>query len=258
MTGTKSPMRAMMVSSRWESTGRFVYLRERYDDMRRFILLALAAMALVASCSSPKKEPVVEMETSFGRIVLKLYNETPKHRDNFLKLVDEEAFDSLLFHRVIPDFMIQGGDPTSKNAPAGVLLGEGDKDYTVPAEIRVDQGIYHKRGVLAAARESDDVNPNRESSAMQFYIVWGRVFDDESLDKMQARIDDATDGRVKLTEEMREVYKTVGGTPHLDGSYTVFGEVLEGLEVVDSIQHVACDLYNRPLEDVRILSVRRR
>lgn len=229
-------------------------------DMKKIFAFAMAVVALVASCSGPKAvdEPVLEMETTAGKIVLKLYNETPKHRDNFLKLVDEGAYDSLLFHRVIPNFMIQGGDPDSKNAPAGVMLGEGDRDYLVPAEIRIDQGIYHKRGVLAAARESDDVNPARASSAMQFYIVWGQIFDDEKLDMMQARINEMTGGKVTLTEEMRETYKTIGGTPHLDGSYTVFGEVIDGLEVVDSIQHVACDRYDRPLEDVRILSVRRR
>ena len=188
-----------------------------------------------------------------GTIELKLYDATPLHRDNFRNLVREGAYDSLLFHRVIKDFMIQGGDPDSKNAAPGMLLGEGDKPYTVPAEFRLDEGIFHRRGVLAAAREGDDVNPEQRSSAMQFYIVWGRVFDEAGLDQIQERLDRRTGGRVKLTPEMREVYKTTGGTPHLDGQYTVFGEVVSGLDVVDAIQQVATDDNDRPLEDVRII-----
>ena len=193
------------------------------------------------------------METTMGTIELKLYDETPLHRDNFIQLVKENAFDSLLFHRVIQDFMIQGGDPDSKHAAPGVLLGEGDRPYTLPAEFRLEQGIYHRRGVIASAREGDDVNPERRSSAMQFYIVWGKVFDDEGLDKVQERLDQRTGGSVRLTPEMREVYKTVGGTPHLDGQYTVWGEVVDGLDVVDAIQRVPTDANDRPLEDVRIL-----
>ncbi len=193
------------------------------------------------------------METTMGTIELKLYDATPLHRDNFRNLVREGAYDSLLFHRVIKDFMIQGGDPDSKNAAPGMLLGEGDKPYTVPAEFRLDEGIFHRRGVLAAAREGDDVNPEQRSSAMQFYIVWGRVFDEAGLDQIQERLDRRAGGRVKLTPEMREVYKTTGGTPHLDGQYTVFGEVVSGLDVVDAIQQVATDDNDRPLEDVRII-----
>ena len=218
--------------------------------MKKYILL-ICALALMAC----QREKTVVMETTMGTIELKLYDETPLHRDNFLSLVKESAFDSLLFHRVIRDFMIQGGDPDSKNAAPGVMLGEGDKPYTVPAEFRLEEGIFHRRGVLAAAREGDDVNPEQRSSAMQFYIVWGRVFDDEGLDKVQQRIDRQTGGKVKLTPQMREVYKTVGGTPHLDGQYTVFGEVTKGLEVVDASQQVATDENDRPLEDVRILKV---
>ena len=189
------------------------------------------------------------METTLGNIELKLYNETPLHRDNFISLVKEHAYDSLLFHRVIPNFMIQGGDPDSKNAEPGAMLGEGDRPYTVPAEFRLDKGIFHRRGVLAAAREGDDVNPEQRSSAMQFYIVWGRVFDDERLDRLQERLA----GKVTFTPEMRETYNTVGGTPHLDGQYTVFGEVISGLDVVDAIQNVATDENDRPLDDVRII-----
>ena len=209
----------------------------------------LCALALIAC----QRDRLVVMETTMGTIELKLYDQTPLHRDNFLSLVKEGAYDSLLFHRVIRDFMIQGGDPDSKRAASGVLLGESDRPYSVPAEFRLEEGIFHRRGVLAMARENDDVNPQRRSSAMQFYIVWGRVFDDEGLDKVQERLDRNTGGQVKLTPEMREVYKTVGGTPHLDGQYTVFGEVTSGLEVVDAIQQVATDENDRPLEDVRIL-----
>ena len=213
----------------------------------------LVALMMLAAMSCQKKEEVVVMETTEGTIVLKLYDQTPLHRDNFRSLVAEGAFDSLLFHRVIQDFMIQGGDPDSKYAEPGVLLGEGDRDYTVPAEFRLEDGIFHRRGVLAGAREGDDVNPEQRSSAMQFYIVWGKIFDDAGLDKVQERLDNRTGGRVKLTPEMREVYKTVGGTPHLDGQYTVFGEVVSGLDVVDAIQHVPTDENDRPLTDVRIL-----
>ena len=192
-------------------------------------------------------------ETTKGTIELKLYNATPLHRDNFLSLVKEGAYDSLLFHRVIKDFMIQGGDPDSKNAAPGALLGEGDRPYTIPAEFRLEEGIFHRCGALAAARESDDVNPEQRSSAMQFYIVWGSVCTDERLDYIQERLDQITGGKVKFTSQMREVYKTVGGTPHLDGQYTVFGEVISGLDVVDLIQQVDTDENDRPLQDVRIL-----
>lgn len=218
----------------------------------RILLFALLAGALLLT-SCQKKNVHVVLETTMGNIELKLYDLTPLHRDNFRALVKEHAFDSLLFHRVIRDFMIQGGDPDSKYAEPGKVLGDGDRDYTVPAEFRLEDGIFHRRGVLAAAREGDDVNPEQRSSAMQFYIVWGRVFDDEGLDRIQLRLDARTDGRVKLTPEMREVYKTVGGTPHLDGQYTVFGEVVSGLDVVDAIQQVATDANDRPLTDVRIL-----
>lgn len=218
----------------------------------RILLFALLAGALLLTSCQNKNVHVV-LETTMGNIELKLYDLTPLHRDNFRALVKEHAFDSLLFHRVIRDFMIQGGDPDSKYAEPGKVLGDGDRDYTVPAEFRLEDGIFHRRGVLAAAREGDDVNPEQRSSAMQFYIVWGRVFDEEGLDRIQLRLDARTDGRVKLTPEMREVYKTVGGTPHLDGQYTVFGEVVSGLDVVDAIQQVATDTNDRPLTDVRIL-----
>ncbi len=209
----------------------------------------------LTGCS--KNEQIVRMETTAGTIVLKLYNETPQHRDNFLKLVDEQFYDSLLFHRVIQDFMIQGGDMTSRHAQPGDTLGDSDLPYTVPAEFRIEQGIYHKRGVLAAARENDDVNPQKASSATQFYIVWGHTFTDQGLEQVQERIDQMTGGTTQLTDAMKQTYRTIGGTPHLDGSYTVFGEVISGLEVVDSIQRTRTDANDRPLTDIRILSVTR-
>ncbi len=221
--------------------------------MKRLFILALLSSAICLVSCNKEKETFVVMETTKGTIELRLYDATPLNRDNFLSLVKKGAYDDLLFHRVIKDFMIQGGDPDSRNAGPGVLLGEGDRPYTVPAEFRLEEGIFHRRGALAAARESDDVNPEQRSSAMQFYIVWGSVFTDERLDYVQQRLDQATDGKVKFTPEMREVYKTVGGTPHLDGQYTVFGEVVSGLDVVDTIQQVATDENDRPLEDVRIL-----
>jgi len=218
-----------------------------------WILISLIIASIFGLTSCKKNNPRVVMETTMGNIELKLYNETPLHRDNFISLVKESAYDSLLFHRVIRDFMIQGGDPDSKNAEPGALLGEGDLPYTIPSEFRLNKGIFHRRGVLAAAREGDDVNPEQRSSAMQFYIVWGRVFDDESLDRLQERLDQFTGGKVKLTPQMREAYRTVGGTPHLDGQYTVFGEVVSGLEVVEAIQNVATDHNDRPLDDIRII-----
>lgn len=213
-----------------------------------WILLPLIIVGAFSLTSCNKKDARIVLETTLGNIELKLYDETPLHRDNFISLVKEHAYDSLLFHRVIPGFMIQGGDPDSKNAEPGTMLGEGDRPYTIPAEFRLDKGIFHRRGVLAAAREGDDVNPEQRSSAMQFYIVWGRVFDDETLDRLQERLG----GKVTFSPEMREAYKTVGGTPHLDGQYTVFGEVIEGMEVVKNIQGVATDKNDRPLTDIVI------
>ena len=194
----------------------------------------------------------VLLETTAGNIRIALYDETPLTRDNFLKLTKLGVYDSLLFHRVIKDFMIQSGDTNSKHAKPGQLLGTGDFDYTTEAEFRLPQ-IFHRRGVVAMAREGDDVNPERRSSACQFYIVWGKILDDARISKVQERIDSATQGQVKLTPEMIEVYKTTGGTPHLDGQYTVFGEVVEGMDVVDQIQQAKTDKNDRPLEDIRIL-----
>lgn len=194
----------------------------------------------------------VLLETNKGNILIALYNETPLHRDNFLKLVKSGFYDGLLFHRVIDKFMIQTGDSASRHAEPGTLLGDSPEPYTVPAEIRFPQ-LFHKRGAIGAAREGDDVNPDRASSASQFYIVYGNRFTDEWLDKVQARLDTTTCGQVKLPTEIREVYKKQGGTPHLDGQYTVFGEVLQGIDVVRDIEWVETDKNDRPIEDVRII-----
>ena len=190
--------------------------------MRKRILW-LAALAVILAACGPKteKEVVMVVETTMGTVEFKLYNETPLHRDNFIRLAEEHYFDSLLFHRVIDDFVIQGGDPNSKYAEPGEMLGDGEPDYRVPAEIRVDQGITCVKGSILAAREGDDVNPQRESCASQYCFM------------------------------MRPC-------PHLDGAYTVFGEVTEGMEVLEAIQKVETDEDDRPLEDVRMLKVYRK
>ena len=217
-------------------------------------LLSMIVAVLFGSLTSVAQTSTTEVlfETTEGNIRMALYDETPQHRDNFLKLVKMHVYDSLLFHRVIKDFMIQSGDINSKNAKPGQRLGTGDFDYTLEPEFRLPQ-IIHRRGSVAMAREPDNVNPEMRSSACQFYIVWGKVFNDQMIEKVQERLDTMTNGRIKLTPEMIEVYKTVGGTPHLDGQYTVFGEVKEGLDVVERIQKTETDKYNRPLQDFRIL-----
>lgn len=194
--------------------------------------------------STSEKTYFVQIETDYGTMVIKLYNETPLHRDNFLKLVGKGFYDGLLFHRVINHFMIQGGDPDSKDAKPGQPLGEGGLGYTVPAEFV--PGLFHKKGVLAAARLSDQENPERASSSSQFYLVQGQVWDDARLDMMCKRFG------LQLTEEQIATYKTIGGTPHLDGAYTVFGEVVEGLEVIDKIAAVPTGAMDRPIDDVKM------
>ena len=217
--------------------------------MRKLVYMLL--LLAVVACGT-QKDMKVRMHTTAGVIDLCLYDETPKHKANFLKLVKEQQFDSLLFPRVIKDFMIQGGDPDSKNASAGALLGEGDLGYTVEAEF-MPQVHFHHRGVLAAAREGDDVNPTKASSASQFYIVWGQVYTKEQLENLKEICKLRFGRELVITPEQEAAYTTIGGTPHLDGEYTVFGEVISGLDVVEKIQGVACDGNDRPLEDVRII-----
>ena len=219
--------------------------------MRKLVYILL--LFVVVACGT-QKDMKVRMHTTAGIIEMCLYNETPGHRDNFLKLVEEQRFDSLLFHRVIKDFMIQGGDPTSKNAPTGALLGDGDLGYTIEAEFMPEKH-FHRRGVLAAAREGDMVNPTKASSASQFYIVWGKVYTKDELQAYKEYYKRRFGKESQLTPEQETAYTTVGGSPHLDGEYTVFGEVVNGLEVVENIQNVKCDENDRPIEDVRILKV---
>lgn len=190
----------------------------------------------------------VEMLTTEGKMVFVLYNDTPLHRDNFLKLVRDHTYDGLLFHRVIDKFMIQGGDPESRDAKPNQMLGGGTLGYTVPAEFRDNH--FHKKGALCAARQGDNVNPKKESSASQFYVVQGQVWDEKTLDRMAAAY------HKKFSEEQRKIYTTMGGTPHLDGDYTVFGELVEGMEVLDRISAVQTDQNNRPVKDVRIVHVK--
>ncbi|MDZ4756544.1 MAG: peptidylprolyl isomerase [Bacteroidota bacterium] len=188
---------------------------------------------------------MVLMKTTMGDITLKLYNETPKHRDNFIDLVKKNFFDSLLFHRVINNFMIQGGDPNSKNAQAGAMLGDGDVGYTVPAEFNTK--LIHKKGVLAAARND---NPEKASSGCQFYIVQGKKTDSLTLNMLEKR------NGLQYTAEQRKIYQTIGGTPFLDNSYTVYGETISGIEVVDRIAVVPGDGSNRPNTNIYILSTK--
>lgn len=188
----------------------------------------------------------VRISTDYGEMIVKLYDKTPVHKENFLKLVETDFYDSTLFHRVINGFMIQGGDPESKNAESGARLGNGGPGYTLEAEF--DTTLIHKKGALAAARKGDGVNPEKRSSGSQFYIVQGKVFNDAGLDKMEEHIAESHPG-FSYTEEQREIYKTIGGTPHLDMGYTVFGEVVEGINVIDSIAAVRTRS-SRPVEDV--------
>ena len=219
--------------------------------MKHILITLLFSVAASYTVYAQQRTEVL-LETSEGNIRIALYDETPRHRDNFVKLVSEHFYDSLLFHRVIANFMIQGGDPDSRRAEPGQELGNGDVGYTIEPEFRLPQ-LYHRRGVVAAAREGDDVNPERRSSGCQFYIVWGKTFSSADIDKVQQRLDAATNNSVKLTPEQIKTYRRVGGTPHLDGQYTVFGEVVEGLDVVNRIQRVDTDDYDRPINDVRIL-----
>lgn len=223
------------------------------------ICLAIAIWVILPSISlamnRKENRTVVCIETTEGVIRVALYNETPLHRDNFLRVVRSGYYDGLLFHRVIKDFMIQTGDEASRNAQANEYIGDSlavDTIHVVPAEIRLPL-LYHKRGALAAAREPDAVNPNRNSSDTQFYIVWGRTFSERQIMKMRGIVEENTGGVETMTSQMSQAYQQYGGTPHLDGAYTVFGEVVEGLKVVNAIQRVQTDINDRPVEDVRII-----
>ena len=206
--------------------------------MKKFLTLILLLTTATAFAKPPKNQ-YVRIKTSYGQCIIRLYNETPQHRDNFIKLTKKGFYNGTLFHRVIQDFMIQGGDPDSKNAKPGIQLGNGDVGYTIPAEFR--DSLFHKRGVLAAAR---DDNPQKASSGCQFYIVEGKRLTDEDIDKQEKR-----SGR-KISGSQRNYYKTVGGVPHLDGLYTAYGEVVLGIDMVDLVAAVKKDENDRPLTDV--------
>lgn len=253
------------------------------------------------NAATPQSEvpagPTLDVATTAGNIKIRLYDDTPLHRDNFLKLAKEGYYDGVLFHRVINDFMVQTGDPESKDALAGTMLGSGGPGYTIPAEI-VYPKHYHKYGALAAARTGDEMNPERKSSGSQFYIVTGKTYlpqqisrmeemsvqkqlqsyfmelqrqnmdtirqlrlakDSVGLENLRQELIKETEANVKpvtMTEAQVHDYTTIGGTPHLDGQYTVFGEVLEGMEVVEKIQKADTDGRDRPLEDIRIISIK--
>lgn len=211
------------------------------------LLLTLLSVCLITAAWAKKKNNTVIIETEYGNITIELLKNTPKHSENFMKLVEKGFYDSTLFHRVIPKFMIQGGDPDSKNAAAGAPLGNGDVGYRIDAEI--NDTNFHHYGAVAAARDN---NPNKSSSGCQFYIVVGRQFTDDELDKLSERT-----GRT-YTPEQREIYKTKGGTPHLDGNYTVFGKVTDGMEVVEKIINEPRNSMDRPDKDIRMLEVKKK
>jgi len=209
------------------------------------LLLFICTCSMLSVFAAKRKNQYIRIKTEFGECIVKLYNETPLHRDNFLKLAKEGYYNGTLFHRVIKDFMIQGGDPDSRNAKPDSLLGEGGPKYTIQAEFR--DSLFHKKGVLAAAREGDNVNPKKESSGSQFYLVQGKVFTDEQLNSVEEKR-----LKFKIPEWQRQVYKTIGGTPHLDRNYTVYGEIVVGLDMVDKIAALLTDKNNRPKKDVKL------
>lgn len=218
-------------------------MMKKINIFRLLCLTFLFSLAVSpVSGQTAEKEQLIKIETIHGTMVARLYNETPGHRDNMIKLIKEGFYDGQLFHRVINEFMIQGGDPHSVGAARGQRLGTGGPGYTLPAEF--NNQLFHKKGALSAARMGDRVNPDKESSGSQFYIVQGRVFSPDMLKMMEENRSSA------FTPEAIEAYSTIGGTPHLDGGYTVFGEVVEGLEVIDRIATMETDSNNRPIEDV--------
>ncbi|GAB4403737.1 MAG: peptidylprolyl isomerase [Microscillaceae bacterium] len=211
--------------------------------MKKNLLLLMWALGLSAGCAYgqqvSKKDTLISIATAYGEMKLVLYDKTPLHRRNFLKLVHEKFYDSLLFHRVIKDFMIQGGDPNSRNAPAGQMLGAGGLPYRVPAEF--DTSLFHKKGALAAARDN---NPEKASSSCQFYIVQGKPRTLAEIVQLERQRNQP------YSQTQKEVYQSLGGTPHLDLNYTVFGEVIQGLEVLDKIATMATGPNDRPMQDV--------
>ena len=215
--------------------------------MKQITFILLLSLVFTGFAKGPKIN-YVEIQTTKGNMVAMLYNETPLHRDNFLKLVKEHYYDSLLFHRVIKDFMIQGGDPQSRNPKPGMQYGSGGPGYTVPAEF--NDSLFHKKGALSAARLGDQANPKKESSGSQFYIVQGKAFTDSELQQITART-----GKT-IPESHKSVYKTNGGTPHLDGAYTVFGELVQGFDVLDAIAVTPTLPGDRPKEDVFIITMK--
>ena len=213
--------------------------------MKKLFTIILS-LWFVASFAAKPKNQYVKITTNKGEVIIKLYNETPLHRDNFLKLTKEKYFDGTIFHRVIKAFMIQGGDPNSREAKPEESLGNGGPKYTIPAEF--NDNLFHKKGVLAAAREGDNSNPLKASSGSQFYIVQGKVWNDSTLNAVETNR-----MKFKIPEWQRQVYKTIGGTPHLDRNYTVFGEVVSGLEMVDNIANGPTGKGDRPVEDVKMM-----
>lgn len=214
------------------------------------ILILMTIFNINSLAQKNKKQTKVLISTTYGDIKLVLYNETPLHRDNFLKLVKEGYYDNTLFHRVMENFMIQGGDPDSKNAEPKIQLGNGGPGYTVPAEFNTN--LIHKKGALAAARQPDQVNPNKESSGSQFYIVQGKTFEKDGLDALQKSKNMRREEQLFYTAEQEKIYKEIGGYAPLDMDYTVFGEVIEGLDVINKIAAVAKDRRNRPIEDIKM------
>lgn len=210
--------------------------------MRLFLTILLSLTALLGRAQKPDHH-YVSIETTHGTCLLRLYNETPLHKQNFIKLVKEGYYEDLLFHRVIQNFMIQGGDPDSRFAADAQILGKGDPEYKIPAEIQ--EHLIHRKGTIGAARDN---NPEKASSGSQFYLVQGHVFTETGLDSLE---EFRLKGK-KLSNLQRQIYTTVGGTPHLDGNYTVFGELINGLEVVDIIAAQETDDKDRPKEDVRM------
>lgn len=279
-------------------------------NLRGIFALILALMTLqTVSAATPainqnkpdmtaEKNVNVAVKTTLGDFVVELYNDTPKHRDNFVKLVNEGYYNGLLFHRVIRDFMVQTGDPDSRNAKPGQMLGSGDPGYEIDAEIICPTHI-NRRGALAAARTGDNVNPERRSSGSQFYVVTGRRFSDGQIDQMEQQANHARGQEIfnrlvkenrdtimslrrareteklnalqqklneqtlaelkanpfKYSEAQREIYRTQGGAPHLDGAYTVFGEVVSGMETIEAIEKVETGEADRPVKDVKIISM---